>query len=291
LVLGGLLWGIAVVALALTSDPYIVPTVVILGSFVVPIAWVVRVSDRNRPAETTSQLLGIAFVGGGTLGFLSSALLETPFISAQRAVFTVCVGVIEEASKMLALAWISRRIPGRSPAGGFVLGAAVGFGFEAFEDAGYALRAFAGGHSWSSLVGTELTRAATAPIAHGLWTAILGAILFHQGGHGRFRVTLPLVLGFAAVAGLHAVWDLIPNIGLGIDLHLFGGSRSSMILPQSLPAGATATVKVFNHVLDDAGLALVGLIGLLAAHGVRRRLHIGHRTGRPDQNREVTDIC
>jgi hypothetical protein len=82
--------------------------------------------------------------------------------------------------------------------------------------------------------------------------------VFDQSRQGRFRATLPLAAGFVTVAGLHTAWDLIPNIGLGIDLHLSGGSRSSMTHPPSVPAGATATVRVFNHLLDDAGLPLRG---------------------------------
>jgi hypothetical protein len=35
---------------------------------------------------------------------------------------------------------------------------------------------------------------------------------------------------------------------------------------------------LFNHLLDDAGLALVGLIGLFAAHRVRHRLRIDDRS-------------
>jgi RsiW-degrading membrane proteinase PrsW (M82 family) len=105
LVLGSLLWGVSIAALALTGDRYIVPTVLLLGSFVVPIAWAVRVSDRGGVAEATPQLLVIAFLCGGSLGFLSSALLETPFVSTPRAPVTIGVGLVEEASKVLAVAW------------------------------------------------------------------------------------------------------------------------------------------------------------------------------------------
>jgi RsiW-degrading membrane proteinase PrsW (M82 family) len=253
---GSLLWGFSIVAFALTHDRHVVPTVLVFGAFVVPVAWLVRVSERDRPGEVKPQLLAKAFVYGGALGFLSSVLLETPFSSVQPALFRMGVGAVEEGLKVLALVWIGRQLGRKSPSMGFVLGAAVGFGFEAFEDAGYALSTLASSHSWSAMANTELTRALTTPVTHGLWTAILGAVLFHQSRRGRFRVSLPVATTFAAVAGLHALWDLTPNLSLGLDKHLLG---------ETLP----------HYVVVDAGLALLGLTGLFVAHRVRRRYGIG----------------
>jgi hypothetical protein len=57
---------------------------VVLGAFVVPVAWAVRISERDEPAQVTPHLLTKAFGDGGALGSLSSALLETPFLSVHR---------------------------------------------------------------------------------------------------------------------------------------------------------------------------------------------------------------
>ncbi len=59
------------------------------------------------------------------------------------------------------------------------LGAAVGFGFAAFESAGYAFNALftASGLSLPNLVETEVLRGVLAPLGHGLWTAIRRATL------------------------------------------------------------------------------------------------------------------
>jgi RsiW-degrading membrane proteinase PrsW (M82 family) len=280
LVAGSLLWGFSVLAFALTHDRTVVPTVVVLGAFVVPVAWLVRISERDRPADVTAQLLVVAFVGGGTLGFLSSALLETPFASFPPALFRVGVGLVEEAAKLLTLVGISRRLGAKSPAVGFVLGAAVGFGFEALEDAGYALTTLYEGHNWSAMVTTELTRAVTTPITHGLWTAILGAVLFHQSRDGRFRLTVPLAGAFAAIAGLHALWDLTPSIGMSLNSHLLGRNSSPALLPQSLPGHATSTIHLLNQVFFDIGQALLGIIGLVAAHRIRHRYRIDRSSAR-----------
>lgn len=271
---GTALWGVSLVALQLTNDSYVVPTVVLIGCFVVPVGWVLRVTDRDKPSEVTTRLLIRLFLWGGVLGFLSSAVLETPIISMTPLFSRIGVGVIEEASKLAILAWMTRRFQPKSPAAGFVLGATVGFGFAAFESSGYALDALmsAGGNSIGALASTELARAIITPVTHGLWTAITGAILFQQSRRGRFRMTWPLVTVLAGVAGLHTLWDLMPNITLGIDLHLLGGHGSGRLLPQALPANATPAMKALNELLDDVGLVVLGAIGLLAAHRVRSRM-------------------
>jgi RsiW-degrading membrane proteinase PrsW (M82 family) len=250
LALGGVVWAFSIVAFKVSHDRYVVPTTVVFGAFVVPIAWLVRTVDRERPSAATPLILAKAFVLGGALGFLSSALLETEFDSTQPALFSVGVGLVEEAFKLLAVIWIVRQVRVRSPQLGFVVGAAVGFGFEAFEDAGYALNALASSHSWSSMIRTELNRAVTTPVTHGLWAAVLGAALLHQSRNGRVRLTWPFAAWFGAVAGLHALWDLIPGVGVYIDKHVLGNA-------------------VPSYLVADVGLAILGLIGLALANHIR----------------------
>ncbi len=62
---------------------------------------------------------------------------------------------------------------------GVVLGTTVGFGFAAFETAGYAFNALftTQGISLGNLVETEVMRGILTPVGHGLWTGILGGVL------------------------------------------------------------------------------------------------------------------
>jgi tetrahydromethanopterin S-methyltransferase subunit E len=63
---------------------------------------------------------------------------------------------------------------------------------------------FAAGNPVASLVWTEVLRASAAPVTHGLWTAILGAVVF--GWRGSWR--LPAVgVTYLLVSMLHASWD------------------------------------------------------------------------------------
>ena len=97
----------------------------------------------------------------------------------------------EEAVKLGALVFIAHRLPWRHARDGFVLGAAVGLGFAAFETAGYAVNALltVRGLSVTALVETEPLRSVLAPFGHGLWTAILGGVLFGGARRGRLRYT------------------------------------------------------------------------------------------------------
>ena len=271
LIAGAVLWGLSVLALTVTGDAYVVPTVDVLGCFLVPVAWVIRVEERDRPEGVTSGLLARLFIGGGVLGFLSSAMIETPLASAGPLGFASGVGVIEELSKLVILAWMTRRLLSKTPQAGFVLGAAVGFGFAAFESSGYALSALNshGGTSWAALEGTVLVRAVITPVTHGLWTAITGGVLFYVSRGGRFRVTPLLGVCVAGVAALHGLWDLMPNLTRGLDLSLLRGD-SSALLPRVWPAGASRSMRAFGGFLDDFGLTLLGVAGVGAAHRVRR---------------------
>ena len=68
---------------------------------------------------------------------------------------------------------------------------ATGNGFAAFESAGYAFTALFTEHglSLTQLVQTELLRGLLAPVGHGLWTAILGGVLFSASGRRQFSFT------------------------------------------------------------------------------------------------------
>jgi RsiW-degrading membrane proteinase PrsW (M82 family) len=93
---------------------------------------------------------------------------------------------------------------------GIVLGATVGFGFAALESAGYAFTALftMEGLSLQNLVETEVLRGLLTPVGHGLWTAILGGVLFRTAARtGRLRLSGALVGWYLLVVLLHSLWD------------------------------------------------------------------------------------
>jgi protease PrsW len=100
---------------------------------------------------------------------------------------------------------------------------AAGFdlGFAAFESSGYAFSALftPRGLSLFSLVYTEVLRGVLAPLGHGLWTAILGGVLFEGASRrGHLALTGRLFLVYLAVTVLHGLWDSMRGIAIVLTL-------------------------------------------------------------------------
>ncbi|RRO14688.1 PrsW family intramembrane metalloprotease [Saccharopolyspora rhizosphaerae] len=218
---GLVLWLLTVAVTFLTANPTLVPTLVLLGSFLVPASFIAWAFEHRLTAEITATLLLKIFVLGGVLGVLAASLLESYLLRPSVGLFA-SVGLIEEAVKLLALAALTRELRVKAPRDGMLLGACVGFGFSAFESAGYAMMAALTeqGLSLVDLVATELLRGLVAPFGHGLWTAILGGVLFSRSGRESFLLTVPLVLSYLGVSLLHALWDSAHSVAVLITVVL-----------------------------------------------------------------------
>jgi len=260
---GLVLWVLTVVVTLLTRNPNLVPTLVLLGSFLVPVTFVVWAFGRRHSGEVTAELLFTTFVTGGVLGVLAASLLESYLLHPSPWLF-LGVGLIEEAVKLLALAFLTRQLAHKYARDGMILGAAVGFGFAAFESAGYAFTALftEQGLSLMQLVQTELLRSVLAPVGHGLWTAILGGVLFSSSGREHFALTWRLLFSYLGVSILHALWDSMHSIALVLTLLLTGTPYQYQLIERGYqPEPTPAQVNLFTA-LSWGGLLLVALIGI-----------------------------
>ena len=275
---GLVLWILTVAVTMATGNPNLIPTLVLLGSFLVPVSFVVWAFGRRHSGEVTAELLFSTFVTGGVLGVLAASLLETYLLHPSPVLF-MGVGLIEEAAKLAALAFLCRRLQHKYAFDGLILGASVGFGFAAFESAGYAFTALftEQGLSLMQLVQTELLRGLLAPVGHGLWTAILGGVLFSASGHRHFNFTSRLVLSYLGVALLHALWDSMHSIALLFTLVLTGTPMDFSLLEQGGDPIRTATQADIFTALSWGGLIVVSLIGVLWLRAVRRRADVEAR--------------
>jgi RsiW-degrading membrane proteinase PrsW (M82 family) len=255
---GLVLWVLTVIVTFLTGNPNLIPTIVLLGSFLVPVSFVAWAYTRRHSGEVTAELLFSTFVTGGILGVLAASVLESYLLHPSPGLF-LGVGLIEEAAKLGALAFLTRRLAHKYARDGLILGAAVGFGFAAFESAGYAFTALftEQGLSLITLVQTELLRGLLTPVGHGLWTAILGGVLFSASGREHFALTWRLLWTYLGVSVLHALWDSMHSIALFLTLLLSGGTYTSA---QIQPTEAQATLYM---VLSWGGLIVISLIGLM----------------------------
>ena len=157
--MGAPIWIVAAVITGVTEDTILLPTVVLLGSFLVPITLVAFALSRPNHLPVEVVLLG--FLGGGTLGVCFAALTEVYILPTAYGTF-FGVGLIEEGAKAIVLVAAARGLSTRRPREGMILGATVGAGFAAFESSGYALKAFLENiddHGVLNIVGTEAVRA------------------------------------------------------------------------------------------------------------------------------------
>jgi RsiW-degrading membrane proteinase PrsW (M82 family) len=257
------LWVASLAITLLTANVNLVPTLILLGSFLVPVTFVAWSFEKYKDQHVTAELIVSAFVLGGLLGVLGAAVLEAYILQPSPLLF-LGVGLIEEAAKLGALVLVTRRLQRRHARDGFVLGAAVGFGFAAFETAGYAFNALltVRGLSLTGLVDTELLRGVLTPFGHGLWTAILGGVLFREARDGRFRFTGALLGTYLWVSLIHALWDYSHSIALALTFLLTGSSWQNRLLSMGyMPSPTSEQVQVFTA-LSVGLLAVLALVGL-----------------------------
>lgn len=267
LLLGLVLWIASVIVTGLTGSLNLIPTVVMLGSFLIPVTAVIWYLDHYQSPAVTGRQVLYAFILGGVLGVLAASILEAYLLSPGPLLFSG-VGLIEELSKLLALYIIARNLPTHTVRDGIVLGASVGFGFAALESSGYALTALIvlQGHqvyfSLANLVFTELLRGILAPVGHGLWTGIAGGVLFGASRNGRLRLfALPVIGAYLGVSILHGLYDSMSNIALFITALLSGSTVNQ------LNSGQVAEFVV----VQVAGIVVISLIGLIWLFRLWRR--------------------
>jgi protease PrsW len=295
LLLGLALWVATVAVIFLTGNPNLIPTLVLLGSFLVPVTFVAWAFGRRDTGELTAALVVNTFLTGGVLGVLGASLAESFLLHPSPWLF-LGVGLVEEAAKLVALALLTRHLVHKSGHDGIILGAAVGFGFAAFESAGYAFTALftVNGLSLIQVVQTEMLRGLLAPVGHGLWTAILGGVLFSPSTRRHFTIGTRLLVAYLGVSVLHALWDSMHGIALILTL-LFTEGESYQATPNGWLVQPSPAQLTLLPVLEWSGLLIVAAIGVawlaLTWRAGRRETVSGPGWRVPTQRRDDTDAA
>jgi protease PrsW len=237
LLIGAGLFIVSSIVMLLTQNPNLYPTVILIGNFLVPVVFVAFLYDHQHLSALSADTIASSFCLGGILGVLGAAVLESLLIPAPanptRGLTlggAMAVGLIEEGCKIAVVAFLARRMQHTSEMDGLLLGGAVGMGFAALESTGYAFTAFllSQGHITASIVSTVI-RGLFAPFGHGIWTGILGAVLFHASKPHRFRITPLLIITYLFVSLLHGLWDGLSNTFF-------------LIIPPGIPLSLTTVV-------------------------------------------------
>jgi RsiW-degrading membrane proteinase PrsW (M82 family) len=223
LVVGGVLYELVRETLQFTRDPVFVPTLILLGAAVVPVAFVAFISGRRLSFGVGGWTVGLTALLGGIVGVLVAGVLEFETLRSFGALPVVVVGLIEELAKLLvpAAAVLLFR-SNRQPADGLLLGVACGAGFAVLETMGYALVALVRSGGDLTLVNSLLLdRGLLSPAAHMAWTGLAAAALWRAATeHWRARAVVRFGGVYLLVAALHAGWDSTgsgwPHAGLAV---------------------------------------------------------------------------
>src|SRR6267143_355045 len=222
------MWAAAFGGARLPRNVILLPTIVLLGSFLVPVTAVVWYLDHDPSPALSPRRILAAFIIAGVFGVLGASLLEYWLVSV-GILGSLEVGLIEEAVKGVFIVVVALGIRPFHVRDGMVLGATVGFGFAALESSGYALASLfvvQGGQlflSLTSVVVTELIRGVLAPFGHGLWSAILGAAIFSAATRrGGMRLSLGVIGTYLAVSVLHGAFDSVNSIVGYIVISIIG---------------------------------------------------------------------
>jgi RsiW-degrading membrane proteinase PrsW (M82 family) len=216
ILLGGvLLFFGAEQALKFTGNANFIPTVILLGAFVVPVAFVAyfyskeRAIDRATHAGVPLLLTSACFLLGGAIGVVTAGTLEYETLSNLTPFALFGVGVIEEAAKLIFPLAIYLYARYRSEADGLLFGVASGMGFATLETMGYGLVALIQSKgNVGALQEVLLVRGLLSPAGHAAWTGLVCAALWRKREQTGKSFNPGVLAVYALVVVLHALWDI-----------------------------------------------------------------------------------
>jgi len=224
-----------------TGNIPLMPAILIMGSFAVPLATLVLLFEMNTPRNVSVVEVGKLFVMGG-LAALCAVSFEYMIGIAGKL-----PGVVEETAKLAMVLLVVRGARYKYELNGILFGAAVGAGFASFETTFYGLiKAFlptliqglqqmqtsdAISAAVQAMVDNLVVRGVLAPFGHVAWTAIAA------GAFWRVRRDQPTSLAmltdgrflktFAIPVAMHTIWDasvLLPNLPTVVNILLWIGT-------------------------------------------------------------------
>jgi protease PrsW len=224
-VLLGLYWGTDA-ALVDTGNPNLVPSMLLLGSLVVPATFVSFARGWSGRQLVPASTLWNAVLVGGAVGVVVAGVVEYNTVRRLGELPMLGVGLIEEGTKLAVAAVflvVLRRYT--SMGAGILIGIAVGTGFAVLETMGYGfVTLIQSGGNVGSVEQTLFVRGVTSPAGHAAWTGLTCWGLWRFWHHPTGRRLLGFAGLFVVAVVLHATWDTI-------------GTRSSYVVLAVLSLG------------------------------------------------------
>jgi RsiW-degrading membrane proteinase PrsW (M82 family) len=201
--------------LVATANPNYIPSVILLGAFLVPVTFVTYMYERLPRWEVELPSVAVCFLWGGVLGTVIAGTLEYDLAASLGFVPKLFIGLIEESAKLLVplvFYFVGRY---RSEAAGIVLGVATAMGFAALETMGYGFVSLLQSRgNLGVLDEVLLVRGLTSPAGHAAWTGIVCAVLWRERARvGHATLNWRVGGAFVTVVVLHTLWDTFTSIG------------------------------------------------------------------------------
>jgi RsiW-degrading membrane proteinase PrsW (M82 family) len=190
------------------ENPLLIPGLIFVGAFAVPISTLVFFLEMNAPRNISIFMtMSLLFIGG--IGSIIIALIffdKLEFLSDLLS--ASAAGIIEEVAKILIVIFVMGKFTRyKWVLNGLLFGAAVGTGFAAFESMGYAFR----GDSFNGIVDSIMLRGILAPFCHIIWTGNAAAALWLVKGDRKFSWSMlgdpRFIRVFLSSVILHMLWN------------------------------------------------------------------------------------
>lgn len=217
--------------LVTTGNINYVPSVILLGAFLVPVTFVDYLYERFPDWEMPAGPLITCFLWGGAVGTVLAGALEYGLLRNLGVFALLGVGFIEEGAKLLfplAYFFAGRY---RSEASGILFGVSSAMGFAALETMGYAfVTLLQSKGNLGVLDGVLLVRGLMSPAGHASWTGLVCAVLWRERlKAGRVVVNWRVIAAFLTAVVLHALWDTFNSMQGPAALLGFGIALVSLI--------------------------------------------------------------
>jgi RsiW-degrading membrane proteinase PrsW (M82 family) len=200
--------------LVATANPNYVPSVILLGAFLVPVTFVTYLYERLPDWDVPLPAMAVCLLWGGVLGTVVAGTLEYDVVRTLGFLPKLLIGLIEESAKLIVPLVFYFLWRYRSEAAGIVLGVATAAGFAGLETMGYGFVSLLQSKGNLGVLDEVLIlRGLTSPAGHMAWTGLVCAVLWRERiNAGHATLNRHVIGAFLAAVILHALWDTFASV-------------------------------------------------------------------------------
>jgi RsiW-degrading membrane proteinase PrsW (M82 family) len=219
LLVSAVLIALMIIGFRMFQNPKIVPGLMFVGAFAMPLATLIFFLEMNAPRNISIFLIMFLVFVGGFASLFMTLVLGNPLEFLYKTFGAAGAPFIEEPMKLLlAVLIVGSFVRYKWILNGLLFGAALGVGFGGFESAGYAFDAIINPYlagqnvfNFDGVVDSIVLRGMLAPFMHVVWTANAAGALWLVKGDKKFSWAMLGDMRFLRVfissVALHFIWN------------------------------------------------------------------------------------